>query len=104
MTDVTRLNFFEVARAALSSRNISPRQEVRAPLQAQGLWIIQGEGKNVPKIDYVISICERPLNNNKIKYPCARVVVYLVEYEVDILSILHSRDLYRAGELLIDQN
>ena len=29
LTDVTHLNFFEVARAALSSRNISPRQEVR---------------------------------------------------------------------------
>ena len=32
LTDVTRLNFFEVARAAkpLSSRNVSPKHEVRS--------------------------------------------------------------------------
>ena len=31
LTDVsTRLNFFEVARAPLSSRNVSPRHEVRS--------------------------------------------------------------------------
>ena len=34
LTDVTRLNFFEVARAAFFSKYYSPRQEVRSVARA----------------------------------------------------------------------